>query len=74
MANDHVNHANGRPEEVSLAHLVRGVVLRSSHQGSSPQGHEFGFLLFQNKIDVGAYHTAFPFKKMEDNLIAHSNI
>jgi hypothetical protein len=48
---------------VGLAHLVRKVDVQSSHPGSSPQEREFRFLLFKNKIIVGASPTVFLFKK-----------
>jgi hypothetical protein len=50
-------------KEVSVAHLIREVDVQSSLPGSSFQEREFGFLLFKNKITVGAFPYRIPFKK-----------
>jgi hypothetical protein len=55
---------------VSLAHLVMQVDVQPNHLGSSPQGREFGFLLFKNKITIGASPNEFVFKKEHIRIVA----
>jgi hypothetical protein len=50
-------------QEVSLSHLAREVDVQSSHPGSSPHGHEFGFLFSKNQNRCRGFPYRISFKK-----------
>jgi hypothetical protein len=47
------------------------VDVQPSHPGSCSYSREFEFLFFKNKIVVGASPTAFPLKKIKNDMLLH---